>query len=105
MRPWTIPVIYVGLCEVLDLFYELGLTRQASGILGMLSAFVLTVITFPAVPIAEWAQNQTATFLGIASTDAIAYHSFWPRFIGTQASILSCTLILTLIIYRFSLEE
>jgi hypothetical protein len=103
MRRWLLPVIYLVLCEALDLFYELGLSRQINGIFGIISALILVAITFPAGPIGEWAHNQTAIFLGISSTDTIAYHSFWPRFLGVQASILSCTLILVLIVCLVSL--
>ncbi|TXH02304.1 MAG: hypothetical protein E6R09_05015 [Rhodocyclaceae bacterium] len=87
----------------MDLFYELGLIGQISGTLGIISAFALIAITFPALPIAHWAQNKTAAFLYISPSDTIAYNGFWPRFLGVQASILSCTLILLLIIYLVSL--
>ena len=102
MRRWLFPIIYFVLCEVLYLFYELGLTRQTSGTLGMISAFVLVAITFPALPVGRWAHEQTATLLGISSTDTIAYHSFWPRFLGVQASIILCTLVFVLMAYLFS---
>ncbi len=95
-------MIYFVLCEVLDLFYELGLTRQISGTIGMTSAFLLIIISFPGMPVGEWAHNQIATLLGIPATDAIAYNSFWPRFLGVQFTIIFCTLAFVLVIYSVS---
>lgn len=100
MRYWHFPIIYFVLCEVLYLFYEISL--KTSSTIGMISILILIAITFPALPVARWAQEQTATLLGISSTDTIAYNSFWPRFLGMQASIILCTLVLLFIAYLVS---
>ena len=99
MTRWLLPLLYFVLCETLDLLYELGLASQISGTIGMISAFLLIAITFPAISIGELAHKQTAILLGILPTDTIAYHSFWPRFVGVQSSILVCTLAVVLIVY------
>lgn len=101
---WRIPIVYFGLCEVLSLFYELGLTGQTNAELGLLSAFLLIAITFPAVLVGDWAHAYAASLLGISSTNAIAYHSFWPRFIGVQASILVCTLAVVFVMCLINLR-
>jgi hypothetical protein len=97
MARWIVPASYFLLCELLGLLYELGLKSQISGSIGMLAAFVLILLTFPGMPIGGWAKDQSAMLLGISSTDAIAYSSFWPRFAGWQTSIVVCTLALGLI--------
>jgi hypothetical protein len=101
MQLWLIPVTYFVFCEVLDLFYELGLYGKTNATLGMISAFILVAITFPAIPLGEWTQNQTAMLQGILPTDTIAFHSFWPRFLGAQVSILFCTLAYVIFISLF----
>lgn len=104
MRRWLFPIAYFVLCEVLDLLYELGLTMYInSSPLSVISVLVLVAITFPALSVGCWAQQQTAMLLGISLTDSIAYNSFWPRFLGVQASIIVCTLAFVLLSYIFSL--
>lgn len=94
---WLIPAIYFLVSQFIYLLYELWLADKMIGVVGVVAALMIVVITFPARPIAIWAQDQTATSLGFAQTDSIGYHSFWPRFIGVQSSILTCTLVLFVI--------
>ena len=51
------------------------------------------------MPVGEWAHSQIAMLLGIPATDAIAYNSFWPRFLGVQSTILFCTIAFVFVIY------
>lgn len=97
MTRWVIPTIYLLLCEVFGLLYELGLSRQISGTVGTVAVFFLIALTFPAMSIGAWSQGQIAVLLGISSTDAIAYNSFWPRFAGWQSSTVVCAFALALI--------
>ena len=102
---WLIPAIYFLVSQFIYLLYELWIADKMIGVVGVIAALMIVVITFPARPIAIWAQNQAATSLGFAQTDSIGYHSFWPRFIGVQSSILTCTLALLaigLVIHQIS---
>lgn len=103
MVRWLLPMLYFVLCESLGALYELGLAHQINGTIGALAAFLLIALTFPAMPIGQMAHKATATLLGVSPTDTIAYHSFWPRFVGVQVSILVCVLSIVLIVYLLSL--
>lgn len=89
MKRWLLPIIYFVFCESLDLFYEIGLIGQFETI-GVISALILVMITMPAQPIEIWIEQHAATWLGLPFGE----HSFWPRMLGMQSMILTCTITL-----------
>ena len=66
---------------------------------GLYARFALIVLLLPGMSVWGWVQLQTALYLGITERDGIAFHSYWPRVVSAQATIVVCTLGLGLLMY------
>ena len=106
-RRYLLPVAYFLFCELLDLVYEVDLI-DGIGLLGVILALILVSVSSPGYFVGRWVQEWVATMLNIPLADTVAYNSFWPRFLGMQASIFAGTIFLLCVLYlikRFALDK
>jgi hypothetical protein len=97
MKRWYFPALYFLLCEMCDVLWEFGMTKQTDPVLGIAASLLLAMLVIPALPVLTWVQVHTASLLGIAPGDTIGLNSFWPRMLSIQSAIVVCTLVLVLV--------
>lgn len=90
MKRWAVPTIYFALCEILDTLYELGRAGLMIDVVWVFAVLIEVALISPAIEIARWVELHMAALLSLPFTE----HRFLPRWIGSQAAILVCTLAL-----------